>query len=60
MLGWKWPLCGWQTVFMLGSTFLLKALSVTAGRALHNNMLQRLLRCAKGAAPNRSHLHCCS
>ena len=38
--------CVVQTLFMFASTFLLKALSVTAGRALHNSMLQRLLRCA--------------
>ena len=33
-----------QTLFMLTSTFLVKYLSIKAGRSMHNNMLANLLR----------------
>ena len=37
--------CLWQVAFVLFSQFLLKWLSLTAARFLHNSMLKQLLRC---------------
>ena len=49
-----------QVVTMLFTTFLFKALSIKAARALHNSMVARLLRCiAVFVAPMRCHLLDC-
>ena len=46
MVYMKLLLCSmWQVAFVLFSQFLLKWLSLTAARFLHNSMLKQLLRC---------------
>ena len=51
---WRGVLSARQVSFVLFSQFLLKWLSLTAARYLHNSMLKQLLRCNCETCPRHA------